>query len=218
MNILKTKVTQATIKLLEKLQEKINTKEVKEHLEIKENEEKTFPIYLAGGIAVNFYTDERPSYDIDMECSPLLFPYLDDDLIEKIGNHVLHFDKNYNSALGIMHEDYLDNAIPLDEMPFSKIKIKPYILSPVDLAISKIARFSDDDKTDIINMFLKNLFTIKDLEEKGNDAISYFVGNQNFVKINLKEIIEELKNIELSKKIDSKHENVFLKMKNLKKE
>lgn len=32
MNILKTKVTQATIKLLEKLQEKINTKEVKEHL------------------------------------------------------------------------------------------------------------------------------------------------------------------------------------------
>lgn len=70
----------------------------------------------------------------------------------------------------------------------------------------------------LILLFLKNLFTIKDLEEKGNDAISYFVGNQNFVKINLKEIIEELKNIELSKKIDSKHENVFLKMKNLKKE
>lgn len=216
MKLLKTKITQAALKLFEKLQQKINTKEVKEQLEIKENEEKIFPIYLAGGMAVNFYTDERPSYDLDMECSPLLFPYLDDELIEIIEGKTLYFDKNYNPALGLMHEDYLDNAIPLEEIPFSKmnVKIKPHILSPVDLAISKIARFSDNDKNDIINMFSKNLFTIKELEEKGTEAISYFVGNQNFVKINLKEIIDELKNIELSKKIDNQHENIFLKIKN----
>lgn len=205
MKLIKNKLTETTLKVLKNLQDKANKNR-------KDDNEKIYSVYLAGGMGVNFYTDERPSFDIDMECSRDLAHYLDDDIVEKISENVLYVDKNYNSALSLLHEDYIQNSIPLEEIPFSeydKIKIKPYVLSALDIAISKIDRFSLNDQTDIKNMYNKNLFTIEELETKANEAIKYYIGDDRFVKINLKETIDMLKEEDLNKKIEQK--NNFIK-------
>lgn len=199
---LENEFSQATISLLKKLEEKINNHYLKQGKLNEDNiNNKTFPIYIAGGIGVNFYTGERPSYDIDMECAPELFQYLDQDLIEKINEKELFFDYNYNPTLGLMHEDYLDNAleIPFEEIEKHNIKIKPYVISPLDLAVSKLARYSESDRNDILDMFEKGLFNLEDFEKKAKEAIDYYIGNPNFVQINLNEMINFMKDEKIEK-------------------
>lgn len=219
---LENEFSQATISLLKKLEEKINNQQLKqEKLNEDDINNKTFPIYIAGGIGVNFFTGERPSYDIDMECSTELFQYLDRDLIEEIGEKELFFDYNYNPTLGLIHEDYLDNAleIPFEEIEKHNIKIKPYVISPLDLAITKLARYSENDRNDILDLFEKGLFTLEDFEKKAKEAIDYYIGNQNFVKINLNEMMDLMKNINIKNLLEEEiekenNENFKLKNKN----
>lgn len=219
---LENEFSRATISLLKKLEEKINNHQLKqEKLNEDDINKKTFPIYIAGGIGVNFFTGERPSYDIDMECSAELFQYLDRDLIEEIGEKELFFDYNYNPTLSLMHEDYLDNAleIPFEEIEKHNIKIKPYVISPLDLAISKLARYSENDRNDILDLFEKGLFTLEDFEKKAKEAIDYYIGNQNFVKINLNEMMDLMKNINIKNSLKEEiekenNENFKLKKKN----
>jgi len=58
----------------------------------------------------------------------------------------VHYDYNYNSTFGLLHEDYEDRAIhmiTIDE------KFEISLLSPEDLIISKLIRFAQNDEEDI---------------------------------------------------------------------
>ncbi len=46
----------------------------------------------------------------------------------------------YLETFALMHEDYLRDAIPLDR---GTVRLRVHVLSPVDLAVSKIACFAD---------------------------------------------------------------------------
>ena len=109
-----------------------------------------YPIkaYIVGGVANYLYTQARVSDDIDMIISHridlprnLFVVYLKDDSFEK-----LTFDDNYTDTLGLMHEDYVDRA-KLYKIIDDKFEV--YVLSPIDLVISKILRFSDNDEQNI---------------------------------------------------------------------
>ena len=58
----------------------------------------------------------------------------------------VYFDTNYNWSFALMHELYLDDAILMD-LGVEQIRLN--ILCPLDLAVSKISRFADNDKEDM---------------------------------------------------------------------
>jgi hypothetical protein len=93
-------------------------------------------VYLAGGMAVHLYTASRVTTDVDAEFGGRVF--LPNDLMVEVTledgtQQVIYLDTNYNSSFALMHEDYLDDAIPVDLGVHRLLRV--HVLSPVDLAV-----------------------------------------------------------------------------------
>ena len=145
--------------------------------------------YLAGGVAVHLYTASRISTDVDAEFGSRVF--LPNDLMVDITledgtQQVVYLDTNYNSSFALMHEDYLDDAVPID---LGLENIRVHVLSPVDLAVSKIARFADNDKDDIASLVRLGLTTADEIEQRANSALGAYVGGQDMVRLNLRDAV-----------------------------
>jgi hypothetical protein len=153
-------------------------------------------VYVAGGIAVHFYTAQRTSFDIDAEFSARI--QIPNDLAVEIdmgdkSKQVLYFDTNYNSTFALMHEDYLKDAQPL-ELDLQHLKV--FLLSPLDLAVSKIARFSENDRADIAGLVRANLTSSDDIKKRAEEAVLSFVGNTSMLKLNIRDAVQLAKDIE----------------------
>ena len=85
-----------------------------------------------------------------------------------------------------MHEDYLDDAIALD-MGVPQIRL--YVLSPLDLAVSKIARFADNDKEDIAGLVRLGLTTANEIEQRATQAMAGYVGGLPMLRLNLRDAV-----------------------------
>jgi hypothetical protein len=145
--------------------------------------------YLAGGVAVHLYTASRISTDVDAEFGSRIF--LPNDLMVEVTledgtQQVIYLDTNYNSSFALMHEDYKDDAVPID-MGLKYLRV--HVLSPVDLAVSKIARLADNDKEDIAALVRLGLTTADDIEQRANSALNAYVGGQAMVRLNLRDTL-----------------------------
>ena len=134
--------------------------------------------YLTGGAAVHYYCNSRVSDDVDliMQFSVkvpenLFVVWLNEEgILEQI-----HYDHTYNSTFGLLHEDYEDRAIhmvTIDE------KFEIYLLSPIDLIISKLIRFAQNDEEDIANIIKTGKVNKDELFDLASDAINVGVGFQ----------------------------------------
>jgi hypothetical protein len=146
-------------------------------------------VYLAGGMAVHLYTANRVTTDVDAEFGARVF--LPNDLMVEVtledgSRQLIYLDTTYNSTFALMHEDYLDDAIPVD------LGVKPFrvhVLSPVDLAVSKIARFADNDKEDIAALVRLGLTTADAIEQRAASALAGYVGGQAMLRLNLQDAV-----------------------------
>jgi hypothetical protein len=153
-------------------------------------------VYLAGGMAVHLYTGARVTMDVDAEfCGRVHLPAnLSIDLVLDDGTpHVIYLDTNYNAMFGLLHEDYQAAAHPLD---LGTTQLRVHLLSPVDLAVSKIARFVDTDQEDIAALVRHGLTTADEIERRALGALGGYVGGQTFLKYNLRDAIDLAKDIE----------------------
>jgi hypothetical protein len=153
-------------------------------------------VYLAGGMAVHLYTANRVTTDVDAEFSGrVLIPndLMVDITLEDGSTQVVYFDTNYNPTFALMHEDYLDDAIPV-VMDIDQIQV--HVLSPVDLAVSKIARFASNDKDDIAALVRLGLTTADEIEQRATSALAGYVGGQAIVRLNLQDAVALAKQIE----------------------
>jgi hypothetical protein len=146
--------------------------------------------YIAGGIAVHLYTAYRVSMDVDAEFGARL--YLPRDLgIEIAGPNGrpvwLHFDMQYNSTFALMHEDYLLDA---QRVPLGVENFDIYVLSPVDLAVSKISRFAQNDKEDIAALVRHGLTNADAIEHRALEALPGYVGNTAPLRLNIRDAVE----------------------------
>lgn len=146
-------------------------------------------VYLAGGMAVHLYTANRVTTDVDAEFAGRV--YLPNDLMVEVtledgSPQVIYLDTNYNSTFALMHENYRDDAIPVD-LGIDQIRL--HVLSPVDLAVSKIARFADNDKEDIAALVRLGLTTAKEIEQRATSALTGYVGGQAMLKLNLRDAV-----------------------------
>ncbi len=153
-------------------------------------------VYLAGGMAVHLYTANRVTTDVDAEFGGRV--YLPNDLMVEVtledgSQQVVYLDTNYNSTFALMHEDYQVDSIPLD---LGLDQFRFHVLSPVDLAVSKIARFADNDKEDIAALVRLGLTSADAIEQRATSALAGFVGGQAMLKMNLQDAVALARKVE----------------------
>jgi hypothetical protein len=153
---------------------------------------------LAGGAAVHMYTPHaRMSGDLDAEFqgrvllpSDLLVSYTDDDGTPR----TLSLDSNYNTTLGLMHEDYVQDSVDLGEHANGMIRLR--MLSALDLAVSKISRLADNDREDIRLLAENGFITSADLRRRALEALEYYVGYPQSVRLNIADAVAIVQEVE----------------------
>lgn len=143
-------------------------------------------MFIAGGMATHLYTGGRVTTDVDAEFSKrLLLPA--DLVVATADGTMLYLDASYNSTFALMHEDYLNDAVPV---PIGTGMIQVYVLSPVDLVISKIARFAGPDAEDIESVIARFRIPAADIQQRAEEALGGYVGNTDYLRMNLRDVLK----------------------------
>jgi hypothetical protein len=137
-------------------------------------------MYVAGGAALHFYTGERVSRDVDAVFSHrialpenLEIAYRDADGAARL----LYFDRQYNDTLSLMHEDAHDDSLPLSLAGMDSRVLDVRLLAPLDLALSKLSRFSEQDRSDIMSLVRHQHIGSAALRERAQQALGGYVGS-----------------------------------------
>ena len=137
-------------------------------------------MYVAGGAALHLYTGERVSRDIDATFSHrialpenLEVAYRDADGAAGL----LYFDRQYNDTLGLLHEDAYEDSVPLALEGIDSTALQVRVLSALDLAVSKLGRFSGQDQEDIATLARHKLISSAALRRRADDALRSYVGD-----------------------------------------
>ncbi len=145
-------------------------------------------MFIAGGAALHFYTGERVSRDIDAAFSHrialpenLEVAWRDTDGTARL----LYFDRQYSGSLALLHEDAYDESRPLSLPGVDASVLDVRLLSPLDLAITKLARFSSQDRDDIASLARRGLISAKTLRKRANAALVAYVGDTGRVRTSI---------------------------------
>ena len=93
---------------------------------------------------------------------------------------VLYFDRNYNDSL--MHDDAQADSGRVDLAGVDGKVLEVRVLSPLDLAVSKLSRFSDQDREDIELLAREKLVDAKSMRKRAEEALGGYVGDVTAVK------------------------------------
>jgi hypothetical protein len=153
-------------------------------------------IYLAGGMAVHLYTASRVTTDLDAEFAGRII--IPTDLAVEVAmedgrTEVVYIDTNYNPTFALMHEDYQDDSWPVD-LGLEHIRVN--VLSPVDLAVSKIARFADNDRDDIAALVRQGFTSADEIQKRADEAVGGFVGGVAMLKVNIRDAVALARTVE----------------------
>lgn len=74
----------------------------------------------------------------------------------------------------LVHEHYQRDAVPVD-LGVAHIDLR--LLAPVDLAVSKIARFADVDREDIASLVAAGLTDAAAIAQRAREAAAAYIGN-----------------------------------------
>ncbi len=139
-------------------------------------------VFIFGGCAFHIHTNARGSNDIDAEIQSIsqlkkedIFLFLENNDIEYLDHNNLEtnleFDSGFNTSLASIDPDYRERVIPLT----AESIVEVYLISGVDLAVSKLARLSDRDIEDIQALYARNKFSLEQFKEIANNAKDYYV-------------------------------------------
>lgn len=142
-------------------------------------------VYVAGGAALHLYTGARVSKDIDARIMARFLPPDDLQVSYKDADgraHLLYFDTQYNDTYALLHENAYDDAIPVRIDGVDPRKLDVRLLSPLDLAVSKLSRFEEHDRDDIAALAREGLIAARSLRRRAQDALPSYVGDVDRVK------------------------------------
>ena len=167
-------ITIAILKLFQELENYI----LKNHKNLPNGAVKAF---IFGGCAFHIHTNARGSNDIDAEIQAIqqlkkhdIVVFLENNDVEYLDDNNLEtnleFDRSFNTSLASVDPDYLERAIPL----VANRIVEVYLVSGLDLAISKLARLSDRDIEDIKELYLNGKFSLEAFKKSANNAEMYY--------------------------------------------
>jgi hypothetical protein len=81
-----------------------------------------------------------------------------------------------------MHEDAHDDSVPLTLKRIDASTLDVRLLSALDLAVSKISRFSSQDRDDITALGKHGLIKSGALRRRSEQAMGNYVGNLDTLK------------------------------------
>ena len=143
---------------------------------------KALPIhmYVAGGAALHFHTGERVTQDVDAAFSrrialpdKLEVSYRDADGAAQL----LYLDRQYSDTLALLHEDAYRDSEPLALPGLEPAVLDVRLLTPTDLAVTKIGRFTSQDRDDIVALARRGLVDSATLRKRATEAVANFVGD-----------------------------------------
>lgn len=153
-------------------------------------------MYLAGGMAVHYHCGTRYTEDVDASFSRrLLLPYKElvvEYLREDNSRSSIYLDPTYNDTFALTHPDHRENCVEWQGIGNEHRLIHLLVFSPLDLAVSKIARFSENDQADILALAKHRYFTGTQLQTHATEALDYYVGDTRWIHLNLRQIREEI--------------------------
>ncbi len=167
-------ITIAILKLFQELENYI----LKNHKNLPNGAVKAF---IFGGCAFHIHTNARGSNDIDAEIQAIqqlkkhdIVVFLENNDVEYLDDNNLEtnleFDRSFNTSLASVDPDYPERAIPL----VANRIVEVYLVSGLDLAISKLARLSDRDIEDIKELYLNGKFSLEAFKKSANNAEMYY--------------------------------------------
>ena len=140
--------------------------------------------YCVGGIAMSYWIGpSRRTTDVDIIFSHKIFF---EELKFKKNNNYLILEKNFNDSFSALQEDYPSRATFIKKIG----KINIFVISPEDLAIMKISRWNDRDRTDVISLIERKLLNKEKLYELYNDVKNYYIGNPSNLQYTFDDVIE----------------------------
>jgi hypothetical protein len=146
---------------------------------------KAIPVYVAGGAAVHLYTGARYSGDIDASLGRrmhlpdnLEVAYRDRDGVTR----TLYYDMQYNDALGLLHEDAHAASRPITVPGVDPRRLDVRLLSPLDLAVSKVSRLEKHDREDILALAQAGLIDSASFRARATEALPNYVGDETRVR------------------------------------
>jgi len=145
-------------------------------------------MYVAGGAALHFYTGERVTQDIDAAFSKrvalpdkLEVSYRDADGAAQL----LYLDRQYSDTLALIHEDAYQDSEPLALSGLEPEVLDVRLLTPTDLAVTKIGRFTSQDRDDIVALARRGLVNSATLRARAEEAVGNFVGDTTRLRGNI---------------------------------
>jgi hypothetical protein len=142
-------------------------------------------MYVAGGAALHLHVGERVSNDIDAAFSHrialpenLEVAYRDADGAARL----LYLDRQYSDTLALLHENAYEDSEPLTLEGIDRSVLEVRVLTPIDLAVTKLSRFSEQDRDDILSLARNKLITSERLRVRATEALSGYVGDTNRVR------------------------------------
>jgi len=145
-------------------------------------------MYVAGGAALHFHTGERATQDIDATFSRrialpdnLEVSYRDADGAAQL----LYLDRQYSDTLALIHEDAYRDSKPLALPGLESNVLDVRLLTPTDLAVTKIGRFTSQDRDDIAALAQRGLVHPASLRKRAEEAVGNLVGDTTRLRGNL---------------------------------
>jgi hypothetical protein len=137
-------------------------------------------ICVAGGAALHLYTGSRVSKDIDAKIMARFIPpeNLEVSFEDRDGRaRLLYFDTQYNDTYSLLHENAYDDAIAIRLPGVDPARLDVRLLSPVDLAVSKLSRFEAHDQADLRALAREGLITGPEVRARAEEALPSYGGD-----------------------------------------
>jgi hypothetical protein len=143
-------------------------------------------IAISGGAAMHFYTGERYSNDIDakimarvmLDPGELQVAFRGEDGHARL----LYFDTQYNDSFALLHQNAYGDALPISVEGVDPRRLGIRLLTPLDLAVSKLSRFSEQDQDDIRALARTRLIDAAVLRRRAEAALPDYVGNLDRIR------------------------------------
>lgn len=152
--------------------------------------------YIFGGCALHIHTNARGSNDIDVEFNSAKWLTEKDIVFRKQFvtyqqegvRRQVSLDQTFTPTLGPLHEDYQEDAIRLQRNQADS-PLWIYVVTPEDLAVSKLGRYSHQDREDILTLLRLKRMSPEAFQERATEAIKYYVGNTSAATGHLKQVM-----------------------------
>lgn len=180
-------------------------KELLDRVSEQVRDDQVIDAFLAGGIATYLHLQKaggpaaqeaRYSEDADIHFERRLMlqdvpvvAYRDADNEERM----LALDGSYSIDIGLRHPDCFEDADYLFASTNGRVRL--HLLTPLDLAVTKVGRFQDHDRADIELMARAGLMDAVEFRRRATESLDYLATDPAMVRINIDEAGELIESV-----------------------